>query len=161
MKFSNLFKRKTMNNLQLDSLIQGISDSITRVHERIEAHDIEMFKNYMDLKKDENGVITEMTPKMISIALPDKDGNYVPRKIPMVALSNVSSLELDKIKVNISFNAGWDAKNESMDVNVGSTRKKSNEKDISGMNHEIEICYIREDTPEGLAKLTNEMIKVI
>lgn len=161
MKFSNLFKRKTMNNLQLDTLIQGISDSITRVHERIEAHDIEMFKNYMDLKKDENGVVTEMVPKMITIALPDKDGKFVPRQIPIVALSNVSSLELDKIKVNISFNAGWDAKSEAMDVNVGNTRKKSSEKDSPGMNHEIEICYVREDTPEGLAKLTSELIKVI
>jgi|GEM_PF-2363770 len=160
MKIPNPFKRKKMSNLSLDTLIQGVSDSITRVHERIEAHDIEMFKHYMNLDKDEEGNITGMTPKTVSIALPNKEGEFVPREIPVIALSNVSSLELDKIKVNIAFNAGWNAKDEGMDVNVGSTKKR-NDKDSAGMSHEIELCYVREDTPEGLAKLTNEMMKVI
>ncbi|MDX2362462.1 MAG: DUF2589 domain-containing protein [Crocinitomicaceae bacterium] len=150
-----------MSNLKLDDLITSVSDSITKVHERIEAHDIEMFKNYMDLTKNEEGVVTEMKPHMVKIALPNKDGEFVPREIPIIALANVSSLELDKVKVKISFNAGWGSDDGGMDVNVGSTKKREGRDGSAGMRNEIEICYMRDETPEGLAKITNEFTKVI
>jgi hypothetical protein len=62
--------------------------------------------------------------------------------------------------VKIAFNAGWDPKSDQMDVNVGNTKKKS-DKNEKGMTHEIELNFIRDDTPEGLAKVTNELMKVI
>ena len=150
-----------MNKQSLDSLIQGVSQSVTRAHEHIEAHDIEMFKQYMDFEREEDGDVVAMTPKMVKIALPDKEGKFTPREIPLIALANISSLEMDTVKVNIAFNAGWNSKDESMEVNVGSTKKRNNTGEKSGMTHEIELCYTREETPEGLARLTSEMMKVI
>jgi len=113
-----------MNNLSLDTLINGVSESVTKVHERMEAHDIAMIENYMDMELDEEGDVIGLNPKMISIALPDKEGNYTKRQIPLVALVNVSSIELDSIKVKIGFNAGWNPKDDSMEVNVGATKKR-------------------------------------
>jgi hypothetical protein len=80
MKILNFLKRKNMNNLSLDTLINGVSESVTKVHERMEAHDINMFENYMDIERDEDGKVTGLTPKMVSIALPDKDGTYKKRE---------------------------------------------------------------------------------
>jgi hypothetical protein len=141
-------------------MLTGISRAITNVHERIEHHSVEHFKQYMDLETDESGELTHIEPKTISLGLPDQKGDFKPKEIPLVALTHLSSLQLDRITFNLAFKADWDHETGEMKVDV-KDKKSILRHEESTPIQKIELVYNKESTPEGIGKILTEMTKKI
>jgi hypothetical protein len=111
-----------------------------------------------------------ITPKMQNIDIPNPDGSGVSRRlrVPLVTLYNHSTLELDQVKLRMKVSTSVDKDSGDLRVEIGPLKAAANpaadgeaqESKEDGL-HEIELTFKRKDASEGIARVTQEAVKLL
>ena len=146
----------------LDSVFQGIYKSIVEAQNTIEQHYVgEVKEDYFD--KDGN-------PYMMPIQLPTgQNGEMKTINIPVITLvpHNGMAIKEVEIEMKVALSPG-----ESEEINKSDATKKKPSKikkfltDLSNRNKGQEMAKIKvkfngQDTPEGLARIKDSLVKII
>ncbi|MCY1013934.1 DUF2589 domain-containing protein [Nannocystis pusilla] len=83
---------------QLDELLATISGGIGDTLRAVEDHALTRYLDFFEAGPTVDGE-TPLVPKTVSLPVPAADGSYQLRKIPIVALVNHNSLQIDELKL--------------------------------------------------------------
>lgn len=147
----------------LGKLIDGISLSMKSAQEKIEEHTLQSYRKFFTEEEGEDGILT-MRPVMVKIPLPDKNGNYVDTDIPIVALMQHNTLNLEEVRLKMNVRTvSTSDKSDDVDVEVVSnlTSESGEKTNSSGTNCEIELLFKSCQNQEGVSRITTKLIQMI
>ena len=145
----------------LDNIFQGIYKSIVEAQNTIEQHYVgEVREDYFDKKGN---------PYMIPVKLPSQDGELRTINIPVITLVPHNGIAIKEVEIEMEVAL---SEGESEEINKGKATKKKTSRihkfitDLSGRNKsrkmaKIKVKFNGQDTPEGLARIKDSLVKII
>jgi hypothetical protein len=153
-----------MPGLSFQDFLTGISAAIQHAQSAIDSYQLNVYKDYIKEKKSAagDGVEKNITVlKTISMPLPQPDGTCKVREIPLVTLINHDSLHLEEVRIKVSLSALWDEAENNMMVDLNMPYNKTEENETGKPQQQIELIFKRGESPEGIARVINELSKTI
>jgi hypothetical protein len=112
-----------------------------------------------------------ITPKLQRIRLPHPGGPGVLNElnVPILSLVHHGALTLNEVKVRMKIHAAVDEKTSELQVSLGSLGHSSPDTSARGdagtvpasSEHEVELVFRQEAPAEGLARINQEIIKLL
>ena len=141
----------------LDDIFQSIYSSVVEAHNTIESHYLgEIVDDYFE---------KDGTPKVIVVKLPGQDGKPKDVSIPAISLVPHQGILIDEVEVEMKVKlSGSEEEKDSKGQKQGKLKKIIT--DFSNREGGKELATIRvkfrgEKPPEGLARIKDNLIKVI
>ena len=141
----------------LDDIFQSIYSSVVEAQNTIESHYLgEIVDDYFE---------KDGTPKVIIVKLPGQDGKLKDVHIPAISLVPHQGILIDEVEVEMKVKlSGSDEEKDSKGQKQGKLKKIIT--DFSNREGGKELATIRvkfrgEQPPEGLARIKDNLIKVI
>ena len=141
----------------LDDIFQSIYSSVVEAQNTIESHYLgEIVDDYFE---------KDGTPKVIIVKLPGQDGKLKDVHIPAISLVPHQGILIDEVEVEMKVKlSGSEEEKDSKGQKQGKLKKIIT--DFSNREGGKELGTIRvkfrgEDPPEGLARIKDNLIKVI
>ena len=152
-----------MADLDLLSLLSAIGGAIKDAQRTLETVHLEHYLQHFEQKEDDAGPFLQ--PKTIRLAVPQPNGENRMMEVPLVALVRHHALSLEQVTVRLAVGADVDKGTGRIRATLGPAPKPPPE-DADGKaapqsRQEIELVFKRDDTPEGLARLSDEAVKLI
>ena len=135
----------------LDKLVQAIYNSVTFAQRKVETEHLKMvMSTYFD---DEGNART------FRVQLPGNGGEITTADIPLITLTNNSHLAIDEIEMKLAVNLSHfedeiNNENNKLCAKMAGTRGQDN-------LTKIRIKMKGKDTPEGLATINDQLIKIL
>ena len=141
----------------LDDIFQSIYSSVVEAQNTIESHYLgEIVDDYFEI---------DGTPKVIIVKLPGQDGKLKDVHIPAISLVPHQGILIDEVEVEMKVKlSGSEEEKDSKGQKQGKLKKIIT--DFSNREGGKELATIRvkfrgEQPPEGLARIKDNLIKVI
>ena len=161
-------------NLDIGELVTAIGVSVSDAQKMIENHSVTNYLSYFEAeakgKKNSPSGSRGLKARAVDFVLPSPQDIDDTRQIslPLVTMGHHNHLSLEKVKVKISFKAFIDAENRVVaDLNVAGKRESLSADEAESAapclpEHDtIELVFERNDTSEGIARLNQELVKII
>ena len=135
----------------LDKLVQAIYNSVAYAQRKVETeHLARVMSTYFD---------DEGNAKTFKINLPGNNGDLTEMHVPLITLANNSHLAIDELEMELAVHLGEFEDELSQDNNKLSAR-------ITGSRAQDNLTKIKikmkgENVPEGLAKVNDQLIKIL
>jgi hypothetical protein len=135
----------------LDKLVQAIYNSVTFAQRKVETEHLKMvMSTYFD---------DEGNAKTFKVQLPGNGGEITTADIPLITLTNNSHLAIDEIEMKLAVNLSHfedeiNNENHKLCAKMAGTRGQDN-------LTKIRIKMKGKDTPEGLATINDQLIKIL
>ena len=135
----------------LDKLVQAIYNSVTFAQRKVETEHLKMV---MSTYFDDDG-----NAKTFKVQLPGNGGEITTVDIPQITLTNNSHLAIDEIEMKLAVNLSHfedelNNENNKLVAKMAGTRGQNN-------LTKIRIKMKSKDTPEGLATINDQLIKIL
>lgn len=168
-----------MADLKLDHLFAAIGSAMYEAQQAINTNELNGYWRYFEqdpsLKtknQQEGGENAEeannvVAPVMRRLMIPYPEGGYREIQVPVVSLVNHNSFSLEQVKFRMNVKTTVDENTGALRVSVGPFRRKNcqdkqdNSVDHQEDLHEIELTFKRGDSSEGIARITQEITKLI
>ncbi|MDO5558491.1 MAG: DUF2589 domain-containing protein [Oscillospiraceae bacterium] len=138
--------------MNLEDLISSVSSSVRQAQSSVEKNNVKQYVDtYFKKLKDSDGSLTPVTK---AFKIKSSDSSKI--DVPLVSLVNHSTVTLDQ--VNIKMNVIMSV-NSSNQIEAALTASSDNCE--TNMASEIELIYKQKDPAEGLARVTQETLKLI
>jgi hypothetical protein len=151
-----------MAAILFDDILTGLSQAIQKAQAAIDAQHYETFKALLSAEEnteDDQGNRTQaIKSRTVLLPMLKPDGTTVVRKIPLVTLLKHDSLHLDEVRIKMAFRASWNEKTNGMSLDVVIPAEGES---AEGPSQEIQLVFKRGDPPEGIARVNNELTKII
>ncbi|WP_434425121.1 DUF2589 domain-containing protein [Nannocystis pusilla] len=160
---------------QLDELLATISRGIGDTLRAVEDHALARYLDFFEAGPTTDGD-TPLVPKTVSLPVPAADGSYQLRKIPIVALVNHHSLQIDELKLKFRLELD-EAASEAGPVKIlarlapmrsyaapagpGGKDGESAPTQPADSFAEVEVHFKRGETSEGIARLAAHYHKLL
>ena len=134
-----------------DKLVQSIYNSVTFAQRKVETEHLKMV---MSTYFDDDG-----NAKTFKVQLPGNGGEISTVDIPQITLTNNSHLAIDEIEMKLAVNLSHFAdeinnENNKLVAKMAGTRGQNN-------LTKIRIKMKSKDTPEGIATINDQLIKLL
>jgi len=135
----------------LDRLVQAIYNSVTFAQRKVETeHMHRVMSTYFDSKGN---------AKTFRIQIPGNNGEIKTTDVPLITLANNAHLAIDEIEMELSvdlcqFEDEINNENNKLCAKITGTRGQDN-------LTKIKIKMKGNDTPEGLARINDQLIKIL
>ena len=135
----------------LDKLVQAIYNSVTFAQRKVETEHLKMV---MSTYFDDDG-----NAKTFKVQLPGNGGEITTVDIPQITLTNNSHLAIDEIEMKLAVNLSHfedelNNENNKLVAKMAGTRGQDN-------LTKIRIKMKSKDTPEGIATINDQLIKLL
>ena len=135
----------------LDKLVQAIYNSVTFAQRKVETEHLKMV---MSTYFDDDG-----NAKTFKVQLPGNGGEISTVDIPQITLTNNSHLAIDEIEMKLAVNLSHfedelNNENNKLVAKMAGTRGQNN-------LTKIRIKMKGKDTPEGIATINDQLIKLL
>ena len=135
----------------LDKLVQAIYNSVTFAQRKVETEHLKMV---MSTYFDDDG-----NAKTFKVQLPGNGGEISTVDIPQITLANNSHLAIDEIEMKLAVNLSHfedeiNNENNKLCAKMTGTRGQEN-------LTKIRIKMKSRDTPEGIATINDQLIKIL
>lgn len=150
-----------MSEIEITDLMKGISKAIKEAQAYIEDNSLEIFYSYFETQNSierKEGPLRSKTKKFL---IPNVEGMYIEKNIPVVSLVNHHSLQLEEVRLKMQVTGRWDNGTNKLMVNVepiphdlDSTKREDKK------YAEIELIFKKNDAPEGVQRILLEHYKV-
>ena len=141
----------------LDDIFQSIYSSVVEAQNTIESHYLgEIVEDYFE---------KDGSPKMIRVKMPGKEGKLQEIHVPAISLVPHQGILIDEVEVEMKVKlSGSEEEKDSKGQKQGKLKKIIT--DFSNRDGGKELATIRvkfrgEQPPEGLARIKDNLIKVI
>jgi hypothetical protein len=135
----------------LDKLVQAIYNSVTFAQRKVETEHLKMvMSTYFD---------DEGNAKTFKIQLPGNGGKITTVDIPQITLTNNSHLAIDEIEMKLAVNLSH-FEDEINNENNKLCAKMSGPRGHDNLT-KIRIKMKSRDTPEGIATINDQLIKIL
>ena len=148
-------EKPEINQSGLDELFQGVYSSVVEAQNVIEQHYLEeVTKDYFD---------AERKPKMLYLELPSGDGVMKQIAIPAITLVPHNTLNIKEVEIEMAVNLSMGdpkpaPKKGFLGRKMGTDFSKRNEgKELA----KIKVVFNGEKPPEGLARIKDQLIKLL
>ena len=146
----------------LDEVIKAISIAIKEAQGAIDVYSLQQFTGLFKKAYGEENENKYYRPVTITLPVPKSDGSYEGREIPLAALLPQHSLKLDEVKVKMSVVARWSEEEKKTKVEIGPLKQQAEENlKCQPGQHEIEMTFKRAESSEGIARVSQSLIKTI
>lgn len=135
----------------LDKLIQAIYNSVTFAQRKVETeHLSRVMSTYFDKKGN---------AKTFRVQIPGNNGEIKTADVPLITLTNNAHLAIDEIEMELAvdlshFEDEINNENHKLCAKITGTRGQDN-------LTKIKIKMKGNDTPEGLARINDQLIKIL
>jgi hypothetical protein len=135
----------------LDKLVQAIYNSVTFAQRKVETEHLgRVMSTYFD---------DEGNAKTFKVQLPGNDGKITTSDIPLITLTNNSHLSINEIEMELAVNLSHfedeiNNENNKLCAKISGARGQDN-------LTKIKIKMKGEDTPEGIARINDQLIKLL
>ncbi len=135
----------------LDKLVQAIYNSVTFAQRKVET---EHLSRVMSTYFDDDG-----NARTFKIQLPGNDGKITTVDIPLITLSNNSHLAIDEIEMKLAVNLS----HFEDEINNENNKLCAKMTGVRGQENltKIKIKMKGKDTPEGIATINDQLIKIL
>lgn len=138
------------NKTSLDELVESIYNSVVFAQRKVETeHLTRVMSTYFD---------PDGTPKHFKVKLPNHDGKDQEVSVPLLTLAPHSHLSISELEMSFKVDMNHFSEDEEINNNKISAK-------ISGGNGaktaEVKIKLNNSDTPEGLAKINDHLMKLL
>lgn len=135
----------------LDKLVQSIYNSVTYAQRKVET---EHLGRVMQTYFDDDG-----NAKTFKVNLPGNNGEVTEAHIPLITLANNSHLAIDELEMELAVHLG------QFEDDINNTNNKLSAK-ITGSRGQENLTKIKikmkgKDTPEGIARVNDQLIKIL
>ena len=135
----------------LDKLVQAIYNSVTFAQRKVETEHLKMV---MSTYFDDDG-----NARTFKVQLPVNGGKITTVDIPQITLTNNSHLAIDEIEMKLAVNLSHfedelNNENNKLVAKMAGTRGQNN-------LTKIRIKMKSKDTPEGIATINDQLIKIL
>lgn len=153
-----------MADMDLLGLLASIGGAIKDAQMALETVHLEHYLRHFDQDSDDKGPI--LRPKTVRIAVPAAGGEPRTIDVPVVALVRHHALSLDKVTVKLAVTTSVEKDTGRIRAALGPLPKSAPVDDGEAKagqptHQEIELVFRREDSPEGLARLSEEATKLL
>ena len=135
----------------LDKLVQAIYNSVTFAQRKVETQHL---GRVMSTYFDDDG-----NAKTFKVNLPGNNGEITEADIPLITLSNNSHLAIDELEMELAVHLG------QFEDEINKDNNKLSAKITGPRGHEnltkIKIKMKGKDTPEGIARINDQLIKIL
>lgn len=140
--------------MDFKELSSTIGYAMQDAYNNIELHNIHSYLEHFFKQTDSelNPDSSELTPVEIKLSLNDRQ-----IAVPLAALTHNFALNLDEIKVKLNIETTPDLQQ----VNATSWPGINNKQEEPTQTGQIEFTFKREDSPEGIARIKQELHKFI
>jgi len=135
----------------LDKLVEAIYNSVTFAQRKVET---EHLNRVMSTYFDDDG-----HAKTFKIHLPQNNGEISEVDIPLITLANNSHLSIEELEMELSVNLGH-FEDEINNVNNKLCAEITGPRGHDNLT-KIKIKMTGRDTPEGLSKLNDQLLKIL
>lgn len=151
-----------MSEIEIGSLMNGISKAIKEAQELIEDQSRESFNRYFVTENTNANEPVPLRPKMMKIQIPNAAGEYIEKDVPIVSLVNHHSLQLEEVRLKMQVTGSWDNETDKLMVTIEPIR---HDLDASERKYEkyteIDLIFKRNNAPEGVQRILLEHYKVL
>ena len=135
----------------LDKLVQAIYNSVTFAQRKVET---EHLSRVMSTYFDDKG-----NAKTFRVQIPGNNGEVKTSDVPLLTLTNNAHLAIDEIEMELAVNLSHfedeiNNENNKLCAKIGGTRGQDN-------LTKIKIKMKGNETPEGLARINDQLIKIL
>lgn len=135
----------------LDSLVEAVYNSVTYAQRKVETeHLSRVMSTYFD---------KEGNPVTFKVNLPGNNGEITETAVPLLTLSKNSHLSIKELEMELKVDLGHFGDKENSDLKKLSAKMSGPRK--SDNLTTIKIVMKGTDPPEGLAKLNDQLIKIL
>jgi hypothetical protein len=139
------------NSNSLDKLVEAIYNSVTFAQRKVETEHLgRVMSTYFDNKGN---------AKTFRLNLPGNNGELTSTDVPLITLASNSHLAIDELEMELSVNLGHfedEINNENNKLCAEITGPRGHDNLTK-----IKIKMKSADTPEGLAKVNDQLIKIL
>ena len=143
----------------LNNLVGGIGNSIREALHSLDAYNLHSFMQHFDSAPGEAGQADTVQPKTIALPMPTPSGKHETRHVPVVALLNHSSLQLQEIRIKLRVTLSSQEENKPLMAEVAPLKPQAGDEDTQPNTAEIELYFKRGDPPEGVSRVLTEYHK--
>lgn len=135
----------------LDKLVQSIYNSVAFAQRKVETEHLgRVMSTYFD---------NEGNAKTFKVKLPGNNGEVKEAHIPLITLTNNAHLAIDELEMELAVNLSHfedeiNNNNNKLSAQITGTRGQEN-------LTKIKIKMKGKDTPEGLARVNDQLIKIL
>lgn len=148
-----------MAEIGLGDLLQGLGEAVRGAQVEVEAHSIQQYLKLLSGGQPDAAGVAQ--PQMISLPLPQADGSYATRDIPVATLMHHHSVALDEVRIRLSAKLGWSDQEGKVTVELAAPKRPQDSEETQAAVAEIELVLKRGDASEGMARTMKELVKVI
>jgi Protein of unknown function (DUF2589). len=151
-----------MSEIEIGSLMNGISKAIKEAQELIEDQSRESFNRYFVTENTNKKDSVPLRPKMMKIQIPNVAGEYVEKNVPIVSLVNHHSLQLEEVRLKMQVTGSWDSETNKLMVTIEPIR---HDLDANERKYEkyidVDLIFKKNDAPEGVQRILLDHYKVL
>ncbi len=135
----------------LDKLVQSIYNSVAFAQRKVETEHLgRVMSTYFD---------SEGNAKTFKVKLPGNNGEVTETHVPLITLTNNAHLAIDELEMELAVNLSHfedeiNNNNNKLSAQITGTRAQEN-------LTKIKIKMRGKDTPEGLARVNDQLIKIL
>ena len=135
----------------LDKLVQSIYNSVAFAQRKVETEHLgRVMSTYFD---------ADGNAKTFKVKLPGNNGEVTETHIPLITLTNNAHLAIDELEMELAVNLSHfedeiNNNNNKLSAQITGTRAQEN-------LTKIKIKMKGKDTPEGLARVNDQLIKIL
>lgn len=152
-----------MADLDLFKLLTAVGSAVKEAQLELETSHLGHYLRHFEQVEDENGPV--LKPKMVRIEVPQPGGGVKLLSVPVVALVRHHALSLEQVTVRLAVTPAIDAETGHIRAALAPQAKLPTDapdaQDAKPPRQEIELVFKRDDTPEGLARLSDEATRLI
>jgi hypothetical protein len=149
-----------MPGMFLDDVIKGICIAIKDAQEAIDLYQLDQYKKCFAVAEGEEAA--GQAPRMLSLPIPQGDGSYKAKEIPIVTLMHHDSLHLDEVRFRMAVDSSWDEETSRMRIDMKSlSGETASDADNPKRHQEIELVFKRGESSEAVARLKDVFVKTI
>lgn len=144
-----------MKEVKFETLVTSIGSSLQKARKKIETDNTDLyFQEYH--KPDSCEAVYAPVTRKISIPSGGAAGKERIIEVPLTALQNHSNLMLDSVDINLKFTAS--EKNGELYVGIKSDGESD---DVHADYSEMSLHFKKGDASEGIARLTDQTVKLL
>ena len=144
-------KPESGHSSSLDLLVESIYNSVVFAQRKVETEHLKrVMSTYFD---DDGNALT------FRVNLPNNDGEIEPTDIPLITLAPNSHLSISELEMELNVDLGQFSDEEN-------NEKKKLSAKVSGTRNQENLAKIKikmngSDPPEGLARINDQLIKIL
>ncbi|NJD04184.1 MAG: DUF2589 domain-containing protein [Ruminiclostridium sp.] len=145
--------------MELEAFIKTIGSSIQQARKAIEYNSVcSFFNQYFSSEtiEDSNGE-KKWVPKIENVSVSRPDGKKIKMTVPVMALVNHSTMELDQVKIKVKIKVSTDQNSEKINVDVEGIENDQG----GGAQNELEFTFNRNVASEGISRINQQAINII